>query len=294
MIEINDIIFIINPKSGNKNLSEFQKKIKDFDSRLSIYISNSIEDFKQKLNEYIDKYKVFVIVGGDGTVNTAIGYLYNFPDKILAIIPTGSGNGFAKELGYRKDIESLTEDILKGETIDIDILEVNGEKCINVAGIGFDSHVAHDFHKRSNRGLRTYILSIIKSVFSYKPLYFEIISEDFNTNGKFNLITIANAAQFGNNAYIAPAAKPNDGYYDLVLIKPFPVYYYPVFVIKLMTQSIRNSKYTAYIKIEKELSIKTSFKKYHIDGEPRTCDDVLKVKMLKQKVKFIKTKHCKL
>ena len=72
------------------------------------------------------------------------------------------------------------------------------------------------------------------------------------------------------------------------------MYYYQIFVIKLMTRSLRNSKYIEYIKIEKELTIKTSFKKYHIDGEPRTCDDVLNVKMLTRKVKFVKTKNCKL
>ena len=246
------------------------------------------------LNENIDKYKVFVIIGGDGTVNTAIEYLYNFPEKILAIIPNGSGNGFAGELGYKKDVKSLTEDILKAGIIDIDILEVNGEKCINVAGIGFDSLIAHDFQLRSKRGLKSYVFSIFKLVFMYKPSYFEIQSDDLDIKGKFNMITIANTSQFGNNAYIAPPAKPNDGLYHLVLIKPFPFYYYPVFAIKLMTGKLKNSRFIKIIKTNQELVLKTSFKKYHIDGEPKFCDGVLNVKMLKQKVKFVKTKYCKL
>jgi len=294
MISEKDIIFIINPNSGKKQISGILNQINNYDNELSYFITKSLESFKKFISENAYKYKVFIIVGGDGTVSSAINYLYKFPDKIMAIIPTGSGNGFAKELGFENNIKILIEDILKSEILEIDILEANNEKFINLFGLGFDSFVAHDFDNRKGRGLKTYIISIMSSIFKFKPVEAEVNFSEKIIKGKFNMIIVANTSQFGNNAHIAPQAKPNNGFYELVLIKPFPFYYYPIFIIKMMTGKLKSSKYIQYIKSNKDLTIKTPFRKYQIDGEPRDSESVIEIKMLDKKIKFIKTRNYKL
>ncbi len=294
MITVKDIIFIINPNSGKQQIAGILNQIKEYDVELSYFITKSLEDFKNFVSENAHKYKVFVIVGGDGTINSAADYLYNFPDKVMAIIPTGSGNGFARELAYKNNLKPLIEDILKFKILEIDILEANNEKFINIFGLGFDSFVAHDFDKRKTRGLKTYIISVISSIFNFKAVEAEISIGNKIIEDKFNMIVVANTSQFGNNAHIAPLAKPNTGFYELALIKPFPFYYYPVFIIKLMRGKLKASKYIRYIKSKKDITIKTSFKKYQIDGEPRDSKGIINIKMLDRKIKFIKTKACKL
>ncbi len=239
----------------------------------------------------IDKYKAFIIVGGDGSVNETAKYLHNKTDKILGVFPAGSGNGFARELGFKKSIHSLIQDINKGETLDIDVLSVNGINCINAAGLGFDSFVAHDFQKRNSRGLKTYVISVIKSLFVFKAFRATLLIDKEKIEGQFQMITIANTRQFGNNTIIAPLAKPNDGIFDLVLVKPFPFYIYPVFVIRLFSGLLKESKYVRYIKVETSVEIESNFKKFHIDGEPKTFTNKLSVKMLKEKVRILKTEH---
>ena len=294
MISIEDIIFIINPNSGKKKFSGIVNQIERENSELLFFVSNTYSEFIEFVEKNIQKYKVFVIVGGDGTINSSINLFYNYPDKILAIIPTGSGNGFANEMGFKKNINSLLEDIVKAETIDIDILEANGEKFINIFGLGFDSYVAHDFSKRKKRGLKSYVFSVSKSIFRFKPIFVEINSKELEHKGKYNILAVANSQQFGNNARIAPNAKPNNGSLELVLIKPFPFYYYPVFIVKLMRGKLKSSKYIDFKKTNEELILKTPFDKYHIDGEPRTHEGILTIKILPEKVQFIKTKYCKL
>ncbi len=294
MINIEDIIFIINPNSGKKQISGIVNQIERDNSELLFFVSNTYSEFKEFVEKNIQKYKVFVIVGGDGTINSSINLFYDYPDKILAIIPTGSGNGFANEMGFKKDINSLIEDIVKAETIEIDILEANGEKFINIFGLGFDSYVAHDFSKRKKRGLKSYVFSVSKSIFRFKPIFVEINSKETEYKGKYNILAVANSQQFGNNARIAPNAKPNNGSLELVLIKPFPFYYYPVFIVKLMTGKLKSSKYIDFKQTNEELILKTSFDKYHIDGEPRIHKGILTIKILPEKVQFIKTKYCKL
>lgn len=108
------------------------------------------------------------------------------------------------------------------------------------------------------------------------------------------MLVVANTSQFGNNAHIVPQAKPNTGFYELALIKPFPFYYYPIFIAKLMTGKLKSSKYIQYTKSKENLTIRTSFSKYQIDGEPRNSNKLIKIKMLNHKIKFIKTRTCKL
>ncbi len=290
MITTKDIIFIINPNSGKRKIAGILKQIEDYKDKLDFFITKSYDDFENFLNENISKYKVIVIIGGDGTINSAVNYLYNFPDKIMAIIPTGSGNGFARELGFNGKLKVLVDDILQNEIYNIDVLEVNEKKFINIFGLGFDSHVAHVFDKRKKRGLWNYIVSVFISMSQFKPVEATISFANEVITGKFNMIVVANASQFGNNAHIAPFAKPNNNFYELALIKPFPFYCYPIFVLKMMTKRLKNSKYIKYVKLNEDLVIKTDEKKCHIDGEPINLEGEISLKILKNKIKVLKTK----
>lgn len=292
-IENKDILVIINPNSGNKQVTKIVKEINSLHPDISIAISHHVKELEQTFQLNLEKYKAFIVVGGDGTVNEVIKYLHNRNDKILGILPAGSGNGFARELGFKKSIKSLIRDAKKGEFIDIDILSVNGKNCINVAGLGFDSFVAHDFQKRNSRGLKSYIFSVLKSVFVFKPFHATLIVDKKNIQGKFLMITIANTRQFGNNALISPQSKPNDGIFEVVLVKPFPIYFYPVFIIQLFSGLIKESKYVRILKVKDSLEIKSEFNKFHVDGEPQIFTNNLWVKMAQNKVRVIKTEHCK-
>lgn len=291
MLSINksEILFIINPNSGKKKTDKIIKQILNVDPNISFIVTNEKKELEKVFNNDIDKYKVFVAVGGDGTVNEIAKYLYFKKDKVLAVVPNGSGNGFANELYFNNNIKSLINDIINGEILNIDILEVNNNKCINVAGIGFDSFVAHNFQKSKNRGLKNYIYSTIQSFFQFKPFTALLTSSNFEIRDKFQMITIANTRQFGNNAIISPKSKPNDGEFEVVLVKVLPLYYYPIFVIRLFRGNLKESKYIKFLNVSDCLSITSDFKKYHVDGEPHLTEGLLNIKICKHSVKVIKT-----
>jgi diacylglycerol kinase (ATP) len=294
IIENKDIFFIINPNSGIKKTRKFIKELNKSDKSISFAITNNLDELAATFKENSEKYKVFVFVGGDGTVNEAVKYLYGKKNKLLGVFPAGSGNGFAIELGFKKSVDSLIKDINKGESMDIDVLSVNDEKCINMAGLGFDSFVAHCFSQSKSRGLKNYIVSTVKSIFIFKPFCATVTIDKTIIEDKFQMITIANTRQFGNNAIIAPQAKPNDEIFEVVLIKPFPFYMYPVFVVKLFLGSLKDSKYIKFVEAKENVEIKSDFKKYHIDGEPKIFEDSLCIKMLQSKIHIIKTAHNRL
>jgi diacylglycerol kinase family enzyme len=164
-----------------------------------------------------------------------------------------------------------------------------------VAGVGLDSFVAHSFDKLKTRGFWSYVGVTILNFIKLRPFHVaikisgeEIISEDLF------VLTVANTRQFGNNAFIAPDAVPNDGMLDIIMIKPFPKLLFPIFVYRLFTKRLNKSKYFTHIKTEKEVTISTEETRFHIDGEPVTiCGDAI-IKIKKKALKVLKTRHNKI
>ncbi len=287
-IRLSDIIFIINPNSGNKNASKIVNAIKAVSNDINYIVTKDLLEFDVFFKTKATNYKVIVICGGDGTINNTIKYLYNQNDLILAILPNGSGNGFARELGFKKNISKLISQITANDIEKVDVIKINKEYSINIIGLGFDSKIASEFEKSSTRGLKMYIYHTLKTMFNYKPIRAEIELEDKTISGKYQMINIANTRQYGNNSYIAPMAKYNDQYFDIVLIKPIPLYLMPIYTYKLFKGTLKESKYIKYLKAN-SIRIKSNSQSYHIDGEPRPMNTPLEIAIAKTQINVIKT-----
>jgi len=283
-------LFILNPSSGVPPVNFLLSKELDRRKKvLTCLKSLSIVDTEKLINENLDKYNVFIAAGGDGTVHTVATKLVG-SEKILGVLPLGSGNGFAKEFGFKLNIRSLLTDIKKAESVDIDVIEINDKLCLNVAGIGLDSFVAHSFNNLKLRGFIPYIILTFKTFLQLRPFHVTIKSGDEEiVSEELFVLTIANTRQFGNNAFIAPEARPNDGIIDIVLIKPFPKIFGPVFIIRLFTKKINKSKYVRHIQTNKEIVIQTDETRFHIDGEPMNISGKVVVRIKKEVLKVLKT-----
>ena len=171
------------------------------------------------------------------------------------------------------------------------MIEINDKLCLNVAGIGLDSFVADSFSKLKLRGFLPYVWLTLKTFLQLRPFHVTIkCGEEEIFSDKLFVLTVANTRQFGNYAFIAPAARPNDGIIDLVLIKPFPKILGPLFIIRLFTKRINKSKYVRLIKTDKEIVIQTDETRFHIDGEPLEISGKAVVKIKREVLKVLKTK----
>jgi len=283
-------LFIVNPDSGvipvNYVMSLGLDLRKD---ELTAVKSLSKEETVKLIADNWEKHDFYIASGGDGTVHTVATQLVN-SDKILGVLPLGSGNGFAREFGFKLNVNSLLSDVRKAETMSIDIIEVNDKMCLNVAGIGLDSFVAHSFNNLRLRGIIPYIWLSLKTFAQLRPFHVKISSDGKElVNEELFVVTIANTRQFGNNAFIAPDARPNDGIIDLVLIKPFPKILGPSFVIRLFTKRINRSKYVNHIRTDREIVIETHENRMHIDGEPVSSDGKVHVRIKREVLKVLKT-----
>jgi len=287
-------LFILNPTAGMQPVNFLvSKELHRLKNELTCLKSLTAADSKTLIKNNLDNHNVFIAAGGDGTVNTVASKLVG-SEKILGVLPLGSGNGFAKEFGFNLNLRSLLNDIKKAESIDIDVIEINDMLCLNVAGIGLDSFVADSFSKLKLRGFLPYVWLTLKTFLQLRPFHVTIkCGGEEIFSDKLFVLTVANTRQFGNYAFIAPAARPNDGIIDLVLIKPFPKILGPLFIIRLFTKRINKSKYVRLIKTDKEIVIQTDETRFHIDGEPLEISGKAVIKIKREVLKVLKTKGYK-
>lgn len=273
-VSLEHVVFIVNPNSG-KRTSKIISSLLKVDKDINYFLSNNVEEFDVFFTS-IEKYKVVVICGGDGTINNTLKYIADKKNIKLAVLPSGSGNGFARELGFKNDLKRLIGHITKGKTEKVDLVKVNNDYSCNVMGLGIDSYIASEFATKTMRGLKTYIYCTAKALIHYRPIEAEITVNDSTIKGVYQMINIANTRQFGNNAIIAPKAKYNDKILDLVLVKPIPAYLIPFYTYKLFTGRLNDSRYIQFIKTKK-VTIKSNSSSYHLDGEPKTMRQPLNI-----------------
>jgi diacylglycerol kinase (ATP) len=165
-----------------------------------------------------DGARLVVAWGGDGTINEVASELA-FGDVPLGIIPAGSGNGLARELGIDPRPQRALADAFDATPRRIDVGEVEGRLFVNIAGIGVDAFVASRFSLARRRGFLGYINITVRALATYVPTTYRMTSGAACVTARALLVTIANSAQFGNGARIAPGARLDDGLLDLVVVE---------------------------------------------------------------------------
>jgi len=152
--------------------------------------------------------------GGDGTVNE-VGSVLAGTATAVGIVASGSGNGLARELGLPTTSSAALDHAFAATPRAIDAGRMNGRWFFSIAGVGFDAHVASLFDQASGRrGFMTYARVVARELLRYRAADYRI---DGVPVSRALLVTVANSAQFGNGARIAPAARLDDGLLNLVV-----------------------------------------------------------------------------
>lgn len=283
------ICLIINPISGTESkkyipeevASAIDQKRYDLSIRVTGYPNHASEIARHAVKK---KYKFVITAGGDGTVNEVARELIN-SNTVLGILPYGSGNGLARELGIPLDSEKAIQIILNAHTRTIDYGVANDHIFFCTCGFGFDAFISDRFADEKKRGPLGYVRNVLESVVDFKAEEYELIYDDGTLTEKAFILTCANASQYGNQAFIAPGASLDDGMMNVSVLKPLNALEIPQTTIQLFTKNIdKNSKMTSLL--TKNLVIKRSKPGVmHIDGEPVKTDSEIKVRMVHKELK---------
>lgn len=159
--------------------------------------------------------------GGDGTINE-VGSVVAGTPTALGIVPAGSGNGFAAELGVPWQPPDAIDVVLHGRDREVDAGEINGRLFFNIAGIGFDAVIAEQFNLRGslgNRGMGPYVRIGIRETFRYRAATYRVILDGEEIVSSALVIAFANGREYGNRIRLAPQALVDDGKLEAIVVE---------------------------------------------------------------------------
>lgn len=292
------IVFIINPISGNGKKKKIptlideiiNKEIFDIEIRFTEYAGHAREISRQCAEEGKD---IVVAVGGDGTINeVATGLTHS--QTALAIVPCGSGNGLARHLMLPLSVKGALGVINKCEIHDLDYGEINSQPFFCTCGMGFDAYISKKFTDSGKRGALNYFQLTLKEGLRYKPTTYDV-TLDGKRMEPYNafLISICNASQYGNDAYIAPQASMADGYLDVVFMDPFDVLEAPEMGLDMLNKTLNKSMKIKSFKAKDILIRRPEEAAIHYDGDPVIGPEELHIKIHEKGIRVVVNPNAK-
>jgi len=208
--------------------------------------------------------RLVVAWGGDGTINEVASALIHTPTA-LGIVPSGSGNGLARELGVSWRPDRAIAEALQAVPRAIDAGEFGGRTFVNMAGVALDARIAECFNLESGpRGLSNYARLTIREMVRYRCGEYRV---DGGAARGALLVVVANTSQFGNGARIAPKARLDDGQLDLVIVDDRPLVARFVALPRLFLGGLERLRGVSMRAVTEVVIESDTPMTFHVDGE---------------------------
>lgn len=228
-----EIVFIINPNAGQKTVEEFERALQLELQKLppadeAIKIDTLIPDSPEQMREILRRKfserpaDVLGVVGGDGSIMEALPLLVEFPSIKLALIPYGTGNLLAANLGIPMDFTSSLSTLFEGKARRIDMAQINDSYFALIAGVGVVADIMDNTPREHKKrfGMLAYLINGIKTILRAERSRVKVITEKRTYQVHGVTVVISNAASFlGPCLPLTPDAEPDDGLLDICIIK---------------------------------------------------------------------------
>lgn len=164
-----------------------------------------------------------VAVGGDGTVNEVVNGLDGY-DTPLGIIPLGTANDFARQVGIPPDADHAMDVVLQKPPVRMDTLSLNGRRFLNVSsgGMGAEATAETPSEAKASLGPMAYAITGMRKLADYETRRVQFLGAGFEFSGDVLLFTVGNARATGAGTLVAPHASVTDGALDLCIVEAMP------------------------------------------------------------------------
>ncbi|REH00468.1 diacylglycerol/lipid kinase family protein [Flavobacterium aquicola] len=219
-----NIIFVVNPISGDIDKSDLLQAVQEFSAvhnfDLVVYETVGEKDvfaIQSLYNEYNPER--IIVAGGDGTIKMVAEAMEKH-DVIIGILPAGSANGLAVDLNLPTTLEENLEVAFLHHYIEMDMICINGKKCIHLSDIGINADLVKNYEEGEVRGLWGYALQAYTTLKdSEEPFLASITANKQTVEHTARMIVIANSQKYGTGVTINPNGSMNDGKFELIILK---------------------------------------------------------------------------
>jgi YegS/Rv2252/BmrU family lipid kinase len=171
-----------------------------------------------------DGYDIVVACGGDGTVRQIVDGLVG-TDVAVGVLPGGTVNLWARELGVSTDLEQAALQLIDAQRrrVDVGRVTINGRRgrhFLLMAGLGFDGAVIARVSKplKNRIGTLAVGLAALEALPSFKPVEVRVDFDGTHWEGRLSQIVVANTRRYGGFTSFTPDAYVDDGLLDVCLI----------------------------------------------------------------------------
>jgi len=223
------IVVLVNPTSGRgrsaKVLPKVRQAIQTLGLDAEVRLSKSPEDPARVARECVDAgVEILAAMGGDGMCGM-VGAALVGTDTALGVIPTGTGNDFARFIGInrKKPVDAVAA-LGDPDIRMIDAVRLTGggreERFINVAGAGFDSEVNETANnmKWKAQGTAKYVAAVVGTLRKFTPAQFEVTVDGEHRSLSGMLIAVGNGESYGGGMRVAAGASLTDGQLEVCVV----------------------------------------------------------------------------
>ena len=161
-------------------------------------------------------FERIIAAGGDGTISEIVNGMFHGaeggPLPVFGILPTGTANDLADNLGLSKDPIQAAKVLVGDNTHNLDVIRVNERYFVNNAGLGLEPFVTLQQEKmRRLRGNLRYMIATLRAIMQNPSWHMQLEWDDGSYDGPITMISIGNCIRTGGLFYTVPHADPFDG-----------------------------------------------------------------------------------
>jgi YegS/Rv2252/BmrU family lipid kinase len=220
------VCLIVNPSAGGgraaRLLPAVEAELRSLGARFRVERTTSMDHARELARGARDAGELVAAMGGDGLTGAVAGELRD-GSGVLAVLPGGRGNDFARKLGVPHDPVEACRLVAEGRERRIDLAEVDGRCFLGILSAGFDSDVNEIANgTRLPLGTLAYLYGAVRALAAWRPARWEVTVDGERRTFAGYSVAVANSGVYGGGMWLVPQADLDDGRLDVVLSATFP------------------------------------------------------------------------
>ena len=214
---------IINPASGRGSagrvVGEVKRRLGETFPEIVFYETKGPGHARDIAARLRDDGGILIVAGGDGTIHEVVNGMAG-GERILGILPLGTGNDFARALNLPTRLSEAVDVLKAAQTMVIDVGKINDTYFINGMGMGFDADVVIESKKiKRLGGFALYLAAVLRKLVNYENRRIILRSGPFPGEREILLLGAGNGQYLGGGFQVFPMADLSDGKLDICIFR---------------------------------------------------------------------------
>ncbi len=219
------VLLVVNPIAGVQDKEELidsireKSKSREFD--LEVYKTDGKND-RRAIEDFMKEFGPdrVLVAGGDGTINQVADILRGHA-VVLGLLPLGSANGLATNLGLSGDLDEAVEVALGSKTSCLDGLLLNGHLGLHLSDLGLNARLIKNYEQSEVRGKWGYAKEIFQTLSEHELFRVRITTDTETYETEATMVIIGNATMYGTNVVVNPHGDMCDGKFEIITATHF-------------------------------------------------------------------------